>query len=230
MLTRSLVAASALALLAAGCAGNDDEPVSEGRTPDEVLALAKKTLDETSGVSIDLYGDLPSGVRGLSAATGTGTHDPEAFEGKVTVSQGFSIDVDVVAIGDDVWIKLPGTSYVEADPSDYGAPNPAGLFATDGGLSDLLVTTEGAKKGKEVRGGDNNEEVLVEYSGTVPAEDVTAVIPSASGDDFDVTYTISSDGELREVRITGEFYPDSDEMTYTIGLDDYGSEKDIKAP
>jgi lipoprotein LprG len=26
------------------------------------------------------------------------------------------------------------------------------------------------------------------------------------------------------------FYPDSDEMTYTVGIDDYGTEKDISAP
>ncbi|MCW2842093.1 MAG: LppX LprAFG lipoprotein, partial [Nocardioides sp.] len=40
----------------------------------------------------------------------------------------------------------------------------------------------------------------------------------------------SDSGELREARLTGVFYPDSDSMTYTIGFDDYGTEKDISAP
>ena len=56
------------------------------------------------------------------------------------------------------------------------------------------------------------------------------MIPSSSGDDFDATYTISSDGELRQAKLTGAFYPDSDHMTYTLDFDDYGTEKDISAP
>ena len=44
------------------------------------------------------------------------------------------------------------------------------------------------------------------------------------------TYTITDDDELREATLTGVFYPDSDEMTYTVTFDDYGTEKDITAP
>jgi lipoprotein LprG len=225
----ALVAAAALVL--SGCTGQDsDDPVGEGKDPDEVMELAKKTLDETSGVEIDLTGDLPSGVTGLSAATGVGTHEPLAFKGSASVTAALSLTVDVIAIEDTVWIAFPGLDYSEADPGDYGAPNPAALFATDGGISDLLVETEGLEQGDDVRGGDNNEETFTEYTGTVPADLVENVIPSATGDDFDVAYLVSSDGELREARITGEFYPDSDEMTYTIELDNYGTEKDITAP
>lgn len=229
---RALAALALCSVVLTGCAGQDDDkdPVSEGRTPEEVMELAKKTFDETSGVEIELSGNLPSGVTGLSNATGIGTHDPDAFEGKVSVSAGFSIEVDVIAIGDDVWIALPGQNYNDADPGDYNAPNPADLFSPEKGLSQLLVNTEGLEKGEEVRGGDNNEETFTEFTGTVPAEVVTSIIPSASGDAFEVAYTIASDGELREARITGSFYPDVDEMTYTIELDNYGTEKDIQAP
>jgi lipoprotein LprG len=228
---RGAALAATAALLLAGCTGQDsDDPVGSDKDPDEVMELAKQTLDETSGVEIDLRGDLPSGVTGLSAATGVGTHDPLAFEGSASVTAALSLTVDVIAIEDEVWIKFPGLGYSDADPGDYGAPNPAALFATDGGISDLLVETEGLEQGDDVRGGENNEETFTEYTGTVPADLVENVIPSATGDDFDVAYLISSDGELREARITGEFYPDSDEMTYTIELDNYGTEKDISAP
>ena len=121
-------------------------------------------------------------------------------------------------------------TFQEADPADYGAPDPAELMATSGGLSDLLVNTDDLEKGEEVRGGENNEEILTEYTGTVPASFVETVIPSATGDAFDATYTISNDGELREATLTGEFYPDADELTYSITFDDYGTEKDIQAP
>ena len=63
----------------------------------------------------------------------------------------------------------------------------------------------------------------------MPSEAVEALIPTAEGD-FDVTYTISEDGELREAVITGVFYEDEDEVTYTLELDDYGTEKEITAP
>ncbi len=195
------------------------------------MALAKKTLDETSGVKIELSTkDLPDGIQGLTHAEGVGVHPP-AFEGTITAEvSGVSVDVDVIATDGKVWIKFLTPGFTKADPADYGAPNPADLMETEGGLSDLLVNTDDLKKGDEVRGGANNEEILTEYTGTVPASFVKTVIPSSSGDDFDATYTISSDGELRQAKLTGAFYPDSDHMTYTLDFDDYGTEKDISAP
>jgi len=230
--TRALAVLALSATLLTACVGQDDgdDSVSDGRSPEEVMELAKRTLDETSGVELDIAGDLPSGVTGLAGATGTGTHDPLAFEGKVSVSAGFSIDVDVIAVGDKVWIALPGQDYTEDDPANYNAPNPAALFDPDTGLSQLLVKTDGLEEGEEVRGGEDNKETFTEYTGTVPASEVKSVIPSATGDDFEVAYKISSDGELREARITGEFYPGSDDVTYTIELEGYGTEKEIKAP
>ena len=230
--TRALAVLALSATLLTGCVGQDDgnDPVGDERSPQEVMEMAKETLDETPGVELDITGDLPSGVTGLAAATGTGTHDPLAFEGKVSVSAGFTLDVDVIAIADEVWIALPGQDYAEADPADYNAPNPAALFDPETGLSRLLVKTDGLEKGEEVRGGADNAETFTEYTGTVPASEVEAIIPSATGDDFQVAYKISSDGQLREARVTGEFYPGSDDVTYTIELDGYGTEKDIKAP
>ncbi len=221
-----------IALTTAGCSGSSAEDgVSKGKDPAEVMALAKKTLDETSGVKIELSTtDLPDGIQGLTHAEGVGVHPP-AFEGTITAEvSGVSVDVDVIATDGKVWIKFLTPGFTKANPADYGAPNPADLMETSGGLSDLLVNTDNLKKGDEVRGGANNEEILTEYTGTVPASFVKSVIPSSSGDDFDATYTISSDGELRQAKLTGAFYPDSDHMTYTLDFDDYGTEKDISAP
>jgi lipoprotein LprG len=226
------VAGLSLVLVASGCTGQkDDEGISKDKSPDEVMALAKKTLDETSGVRIELdTKDLPDGIQGISHATGVGIHPP-AFEGKLTAeASGLSVDVDVVATDGKVWIKYLTPTFAEADPADYGAPDPAELMATEGGLSDLLVNTDDLEAGDTVRGGDNNDEVLTEYTGTVPASFVETVIPSASGDDFDATYTITADGELREATLTGDFYPDAGENTYTLAFTDYGTEKDITAP
>jgi lipoprotein LprG len=164
----------------------------------------------------------------VTDADGVGTHQP-AFDGTITVSvNGLPIEVDVIAVDDKVFIRFP--NWQEVDPADYGAPDPARLVATEGGLSDLLVNTDDVEKGEEVRQGEGSDVIVTEYSGTVPAELVSAVIPSASGDDFDVTYSIDDDGRLTAAELTGEFYPDSEEMTYTVEFSEYGTDKTIQAP
>lgn len=226
--------AGALALLATmllvGCS-DDGGSVAEGRTPEEVLELAKTTLDETSGVSLSLTtDDLPDGVTGVTRATGVGTHAP-AFEGTITVVLGgANVDVPVVAIDGKVYAQIPFTpGWSDVDPAEYGAPDPARLLSTDEGFSSLLPATEGVEEGDSVRGGTDNKEVLTEYTGTVPGDVVSNVIPTAEGD-FEATYTVTAEGELREAVLTGAFYPGVESMTYTIELDDYGSNPEISAP
>ena len=222
--------AAATMVLGAGCSG-DAEKVSDDRTPEEVMALAKQTLDETSGVRITLDAErVPDGVTAVVGAAGVGTHAP-AFEGALTVVlAGNEFEVPVVAVDDTVYAQIPLTpGWTDVDPEDYGAPDPAQLMSTDAGLSSLLTATEGVEVGDSVRGGANNEEVLTEYAGTVPGDVVGNVIPSASGE-FDATYTVTAEGVLRTAELTGVFYPDTEPMTYTIDFDDYGTEQDITAP
>lgn len=227
--TTALAVASA-ALLLSGCS-DDAGGVSEGRTPEEVMELAKDTLDETTGVSISLStDDLPDGVTGIKGASGVGTHDP-AFDGEITVVlSGTDFDVPIVAVDGKVYAQIPLTpGWSDVDPAEYGAPDPAQLMSPDAGFSSLLTATDDLEEGESVRGGENNDEVLTEFTGTVPGDVVSNVIPSASGD-FDATYTISDEGELREAVLTGVFYPETEPMTYTLGFEDYGTEKDITAP
>lgn len=230
MRNRVVPLAALLVLATAACTGGGDSPTEEGATPEEVMELAKQTLDDTSGVRLGLAtADLPDTVQGVTAANGVAVHPP-GFEGTITASvNGVPVEVDVIATDGTVWIKFLTPTYQEANPADYGAPDPARLMATEGGLSDLLVGTEDLEEGEQVRGGANNQEILTEFTGTVPGDLVTTVIPSASGD-FDATYTISDAGELRQAVLTGAFYPDSGDVTYTLDLSDYGLEQDVRAP
>jgi len=227
-----VVAAAVLTvgLVASGC--GKDEPSVTDKTPAEVMAAARQLLDETSGVQLDLTSTgLPSNVSGILSGTGIGTHDP-AFEGQIKVQMsGISADVPVTAVGGKVYAQLPFTpSQKPIDPAKYGAPDPAALFSTDEGISSLLTQTQGLARGETVRGGPSNEEILTEYTGTLPATLVTRVIPSATGDDFAASYQVADTGELREVVLTGEFYPDAGDITYTLTLTNYGITKDITAP
>lgn len=230
MLRRALALPLVLAV-ATLTACSDEQTVSDGKAPEEVMELAKTTLDDTSGVSLSLTsGGLPAGVTAIKSASGVGTHPP-AFEGSLTVVlSGTDFEVPVIAVDDVVHAQIPLTpGWSEVDPTEYGAPDPADLMSEDAGFSSLLPATTELEEGDSVRGGEGNEEVLTLYTGTVPGDVVSNVIPGAEGD-FDATYSISAEGELREAVLTGVFYPDTEPMTYTIGFDDYGTEQEITAP
>lgn len=229
---RSIAAAVLVAgVTLSACTGSDDEPGETGGSPEEVLAQAKETIDETPGVRINLTtSDLPPGVQGIAGAEGIGTQDP-AFDGTIKVFfAGTNVEVPVIAVDGRVYAQIPLVpGWSDIDPTEYGAPDPAGLMDSETGLSSLLTATEDVEEGESVRGGSGNREVLTEYTGTVPGEVVQNIIPSASGD-FDAVYTVTDEGELRTAALTGVFYPDTEPMTYTVGFDDYGTEKEITAP
>jgi lipoprotein LprG len=225
----ALAAAAFTVLSATAC--SDSTSGGGGDDPTAALADAKQNLDDTSGVHLTLAtDDLPDGVTGVVGADGIGTHAP-AFDGTIkVVLSGQAFEVPVIAVDDKVYAQLPLTvGWQPIDPAEYGAPDPAGLMSPDAGFSTLLSETTDVEEGESVRGGENNSEVLTEYTGTVPGDVVANIIPTASGD-FDASYTITDDGELREVSLTGVFYEDSESMTYTVTFEDYGTEKDITAP
>lgn len=228
LLPAALVSAAALAACSPEAGDGGD-----GESPSEVLAAARETLDATPGLRIALRAeDLPEGVVGVARAAGVATHEPElAFDGEITVPlAGSELEVPVVSVGGAVYAQIPLTpGWSDVDPTDYGAPDPATLLDPEEGFSALLTATEDVEAGEAVRGGEGNREVLTEYSGTVPGEVVANVIPSASGE-FDAVYTVTDEGELRGAVLRGAFYPDVEEMTYTLGFDDYGLEQEITAP
>jgi lipoprotein LprG len=227
--------ATVVLLSVAGLSGcsEDSGAEPEEQTPEQVLDTAARTLTETSGLQLDLTtDDLPAGVTGIVKAAGTATNEPAAFEGTISVVlTGTTFDVPVIAVDDTVHAQIPLTpGWNEVDPADYGAPDPARLIDGDTGFPALLGTTEGLEEGESVRGGANNDEVVTTYTGTVPGADMKKVIPSSAGDSFDVEWQVTDEGELRRADLTGVFYPDSAEMTYTVTFAEYGTEKDITAP
>ena len=220
-----------VAAVALSSCSDDPAAKEKEQTPEEVLAQAKQTLDDTSGVNLTLATtDLPSGVTGITKAVGVGTHAP-AFDGSITVVlSGNTFEVPVVAVDQKVYAQLPLTpGWQDVDPTEYCAPDPARLMSPEAGFSSLLPATTGVKAGESVRGGQGNTEILTPYTGTVPDTAVKNILPGASGD-FDATYTVTDDGELREAELTGVFYESSPSMTYTIDFENYGTDKEIIAP
>ena len=196
---------------------------------DEALASAKQQLDDTPGVELELTTEkLPDGVEGIVSAVGTATHAP-AFDGDLEVKvNSITAVVPVVSVDGAVHAKLPFSDrFVEIDPADYAAPDPADLMAPEAGISSWLTAAEDVQAGDEVRSG---EQVLTTYSGTLPGEAVAAVIPSASAESgFDVEFRLDDEDRLVDAVIAGPFYG-GDEVTYDLKLSAYGTDKDITAP
>jgi lipoprotein LprG len=228
---RTVLAAVAAMVLLAGCTGSSDDDKSPEQTPEQALAAAKKTLDETSGVRFSLDSDgVDAGTNALLSADGVLTDAP-AFDGKIVVQiAGLKPEVPVISVDGQVYAQLPlTTGWQSIDPSDYGAPDPAALMSPDHGLSSMLTATTDVTKGKTVRGGEGNKEILTSYEGTVPAASAKVIVPTVAGD-VDATYTLTADDELRQAVLTGDFYGTGQTETYTVTVDDYGTQKDIKAP
>lgn len=228
--TPALVAVAACALALAGCGGGGGDKAS--LSPQKAVALAKANLDKTPGLHLSLAGkDLPDSGTTLVSADGTLTRAP-AFDGKLVVSLlGTHPTIPVIAVGGTVYAKLPlTTGWQTLDPAQYGVPDPSALLDTQTGISHLLTATSGLKTGKSVRGGKDNKQVLTTYTGTLPGAAVAAVIPSATGT-FDVAYTLDDSHRLEQAQLHGDFYgADQKASTYTLTLDQYGTDSKITAP
>lgn len=218
-----LFAALIFAFTMTGCgkSGASDKPVSER------LAAAASNLESTSGVRVDLHTeDLPKGVNGLISAKGVGTADP-AFEGDIQiVTDGLSAGSPIVAVDGKVYINLG--SWKSIDVSDFGAPDPALLFGTSGGLAGLFSQVSDATAGKDVRRGDK---IYSTITGTIPGDSVHALVPGAANSPFKATFLLDESDVVSRMVITGPFYPKAgSDNTYTIDLSEYGTTATIAKP
>jgi lipoprotein LprG len=224
-------AALALALTTAACTG--EESATESKDAAELLSGGVDQLRATEGLTLDLSTEsLPEGVSGITAARGV-TNDSPAFEGSITVRMsGVAAEVPVVSVDGTVYATLPFTSaFQEVDPTEYGAPDPALLVTPDSGFPVLLENTDAAERGDAFRGGKDNAEELTPVTGTVSGDLMKQIIPSvADTDTFDVEWGFADSGELRTAELTGVFYADSEEMTYTVDFTGYGEAAEITAP
>lgn len=212
-----------LLVTATACSGSSsgDQPVGDR------LSAAKQSFDEATYISFELSSqNLPGDVNALESAHGTGTHDP-AFTGEIQVHRGLSFSAPIVAVGGKVYAKLPFVSWSEINPSDYGAPDPARLMDRSTGLSSLLTDTLDPRLDGSERSGSA---VLTKVTGSLPGKDVHALFPSAAETPFRVVYLLTDDDNLRSVSMTGPFYGDNGDGTYSIDFDLSADPVDISPP
>jgi lipoprotein LprG len=222
----------ALLLLAAAlsaCSSSADKPAQQ-LTATQQLAAAKAKADAATSMHLTLRSSgIPASANGALGADGSGTHTP-AFKGTLDARiGGFQAKVEVVAIGQLLYLKLPFTTqFAQVDPKEYNAPNPAQLFAPAGGITSLMTETTDLVEGKATRQG---ADVLKTITGKLPGTSVVKLLSIGdAAKTFDVTYGITDPGgELRSVTIVGPFYQGAT-STYILTLDKYGAPVEISKP
>ncbi len=220
----------AAALLLAGCQGDSDEKKADTSELQKRLSAARTVIDDAETVDVSLAAkSLPDGVTGLLSATGQGNHSP-AFKGKVkVVTGGSTLSADVVSADGTLKAKTSFSPlFLKIDPATLGAPDPAALLDAENGVTQILDKTEGLEEGKKSRDGSD---VLTTINGTLPGSVVSAIIPSADETkSFNVTYRLTADDELRDATLTGPFYPEGGNVTYTVKLATSDEPVTIKVP
>ncbi|UYM05278.1 LppX_LprAFG lipoprotein [Solicola gregarius] len=225
----SAVSAATLVLVAiSACGGGDDS--GSGGDPQERLEAARKVIDDAESIELSLEtSDLPSDVEGIISAEGIGTHDP-AFDGTAQVRAfGITGEVPVVAVDGEVYFKLPFKSdYETFDVSKYDAPDPADLLSTDDGLTSMITSLEDVEAGETEL---DDETKVTPIDGTLTGKSISTLFPSVDDSSvFDVSFRVDDDDVLRDATISGPFYPDADDLTYTIALTASDESVDISAP
>ncbi len=220
--------------LLAGCT-HSSSPAAAGSSssgPDAAatLATAKKTLDAAGALHFTLSSDdSPKGTTALVGGQGDIAR-PDRFSGSLDVLvAGQKLRVKVVSVARTVYAQLFSSSWAKVDPGQFGLHDPGTFLAPEGGLSDLLSTATNARfTGEKRRGSEVLRMVSAEVSGPTVArvlttKDATRPVPAVFGVD-------TATGQLREATLTGPFFDASTSSTYTVVLDKYGEQVDIRAP
>ena len=205
---------------------------SSSSAPDAAatLATAKKTLDAASALHFTLTStDSPKGAMALVGGQGDIAR-PDRFSGSLDVLlAGQKLRVKVVSVERTVYAQLFSSSWAKIDPAQFGLHDPGTFMAPQGGLSDLLSTATNPRLTGETRRGS---EVLRMVAADVPGSTVARVlttrdaaraVPAVFGVD-------TATGQLREATLTGPFFDAATTSTYTVVLEKYGEQVDIRAP
>ncbi len=229
MRTRLLTLLSVV-LLITGCQGDSGGGKVDTSELQKRLSAARATIDEAETVDVSLAAkSLPDGVTGVLSATGQGNHSP-AFKGEVkVVTGGSTLTADVVSAEGTLKAKTSFSPlYLEIDPQSLGAPDPAALLDAETGVTWILEQTTSLEEGEKSRDGSD---VLTTITGSLPGTVVSTIIPSADeAKSFTVTYRLTEDDKLHDATLTGPFYPQGGNVTYTVKLTTSDQPVTIKVP
>ncbi len=229
-LTAAVLLATAMTMATTACSSDPAAPDPQEPTAAQRLATAKQQADQATSVHLLVTSrDVPEAAEGILGLDGVGTHTP-AFAGVLDARmKGVGAKVDAVAIGPDLWLKLPFTpKHIKTDPASWGVPSPAQLLSPQTGLTSLITHTKDPVDSGAKREG---QEVLRTISGTIAGDKVASILNTGDvSGTYQVSYGLTDpDGVLRKASITGPFFPGAT-SSYDVVFDKYGEPVTIKAP
>ena len=238
---RGLVAGLLVALVAAlpagllgGCTGHTTPAAAAGSgsgpNAASTLATAKKALDAATALHFTLTSDdSPKGATAVAGGQGDIAR-PDSFSGSLDVLvAGQKLRVKVVSVQRTVYAQLFSSSWTKIDPAQFGLHDPGTFMAPQGGLGDLLSTAANPRlTGEKRRGSEVLRMVAADVPGSTVARvlttrDAARAVPAVFGVD-------TATGQLREATLTGPFFDAATTSTYTVVLEKYGEQVDIRAP
>ena len=224
-----LLVVALLAVPALTACGGEDATETESAT--DLLAEAKRTLDETQSLHFVLESQ-GAPTTGTELVGGEGDiARPAAFEGTLQVlALGSTLDLQVVSVDGTVYAQLPfASSFSVVDPAQFGFGDPGALIDAETGISQLLEKAESAELGEERRvNGEVVREVTAQLPGALVEQLLTNEDPTKP---VQARFSVATEsGELRRAELTGPFFTAGDDATYTLELSDFGADVEITAP
>lgn len=209
----------------AGC-GGDDESASAAE-------LVRQSADSTGEVqsfhfALDVQ-NVPPGGAGLQLTGAEGdVAVPDRASADVTGTfSGVPISTQVIAVGDDVWLKLFG-KWQKVDVST----TPAVLLSPSKGvLAAMSAVTEAVDEGTE----DLDGTTVVRVSGTAPAGAVAPLVAVSPADpDLQVPVTLwigEDDRILRRIDVRGPIAQgEADDAVRTVDLSRFDEPVTVEPP
>jgi lipoprotein LprG len=224
------LAAAAGALALAACTGGGSRGTTPSPDAATMLREARATLDAAPAVHFTLASaDVPTVPAALLGGEGDVAR-PDRFSGALDVRvAGAQLRVKVVSVGGSVWAQFLSSSYTKVDPERFGLTDPGTFMSPETGLTQLVGAATGATLGAKTRAG---ADVVQEIRATVPGEAVSRVLRTAdpSKPVPAVFGVVEGSKQLRRATLTGPFFQAGTASTYTLVLDRYGQQVDIRAP
>jgi lipoprotein LprG len=222
-------AALSAGLVACSSSGGGDQPSpSELPAAAGLLKSSAAAMRKVESARFQLSGK--GSIQGVEvdSAEGTVTSDGRAQGSVKVVEQGSLAELDLVVVGNDIWIKGPTGSYAKLPPGAAGAVfDPSLILSPDRGLARLEeFATEAKTVGEESVGGVDAYKVTANLDGTL----VSHLMPMSAANTVPGTLWIAKDGgQLIQISVNTQ-QPGGKTASLTLGLSDFGVQTQITPP
>ena len=226
-----MVAATLPAVFAGCSSGPDDEPTPSVASLPPAAPLLKDSaaaMREVKSAKFDLAGRGSIAGVEVDSAEGTVTSDGRA-QGIVHIKQsGSLVELELVVIGEDIYIKGPTGQFAKLPKGAAGSVfDPSQILSPDRGLARLLEFASEAKTvGEEEVDGIDTWKVEAKLDGTL----VSHLMPLPTVNNVPGTLWISKDdGKLVQIAVTTP-QAGGETAQITLHLSDFGVQTEITPP